>query len=369
MSRGDSRSWQAIRSCPEPGARLMLERMSDRAQWKVTGPVRRLQTALAEWNTHDEAWGELRVFAVATFRPDGRLSETEHYNPDGSVARSTCVYDEVGRLVETRFRTGDGAVTRTVHAYDGQRLVRTVTVDERGESREREEYRYDDAGRKTRIQRLDPSEPNTCYGIDGSDRCYGAPGAVNLTVEYDEHDRPVEALFRDDAAAVVRRITFTRDDAGRLLREEVRFGDASPFPLPAAASGSTDDRARFDALMASTFGGGVFATVSYTYDDHSRVVDRVERMGQLSESRTTFRYDARDNPIEQIEETHRRQIGLGESGEPRSTDEASIEHRNLLEYVYDAQGNWTERVVSYRHGSTGHWQRSNIERREIVYDP
>jgi hypothetical protein len=42
---------------------------------------------------------------VATFRPDGQLSEIEHYNPDGSMSREIWIYDEAGSLTEDQWWT------------------------------------------------------------------------------------------------------------------------------------------------------------------------------------------------------------------------------------------------------------------------
>ena len=40
---------------------------------------------------------------------------------------------------------------------------------------------------------------------------------------------------------------------------------------------------------------------------------------------------------------------------------------NRFEYVYDAQGNWTERIVSHRVEPNPDFQRGNIERRALTY--
>ena len=47
--------------------------------------------------------------------------------------------------------------------------------------------------------------------------------------------------------------------------------------------------------------------------------------------------------------------------------EEPIAQHNRSDYQYDAHGNWTERVGSYRIGSQGEFQRSNVERRTITY--
>jgi len=35
-----------------------------------------------------------RSFSVVAFHPDGRIDEAEHHNADGSISRSTFLYDD-----------------------------------------------------------------------------------------------------------------------------------------------------------------------------------------------------------------------------------------------------------------------------------
>ena len=49
-------------------------------------------------------------------------------------------------------------------------------------------------------------------------------------MSYDEQGRPAQAIFQEPNHAIVRRVTFTTDEAGRVLTESVEFGDAPPFP-------------------------------------------------------------------------------------------------------------------------------------------
>ena len=91
------------------------------------------------------------------------------------------------------------------------------------------------------------------------------------------------------------------------------------------------------------------------------------RMGSLSEERTTFQYDDKDNPIEEVSEDHSREIHLDDAGAVQAREEEPRERHVRFEYQYDAQGNWTERTVWGRTGSQEEFQCSNIERRTITY--
>ena len=112
---------------------------------------------------------------------------------------------------------------------------------------------------------------------------------------------------------------------------------------------------------------GHFPQQTYTYDEKSRVIQRSTRTGSLGEDRTTSRYDERDNLIEQTTENRERELDAGESGALRFKSERSHTQHTRFEYQYDAEGNWTERVVWSRLEPNPDFQRSNIERREISY--
>ena len=90
-------------------------------------------------------------------------------------------------------------------------------------------------------------------------------------------------------------------------------------------------------------------------------------MGNLGGDLTTYRYGERDEPVEETTEHRTREASLDESGNVKySSDRINVQHYQL-EYLYDAHGNWTERIVSSRSESEPTFQRSNIERRTISY--
>ena len=58
---------------------------------------------------------------------------------------------------------------------------------------------------------------------------------------------------------------------------------------------------------------------------------------------------------------------IDEEGNVRPAMESSHKQNVRFEYRYDAQGNWTERVVWIRLEPNPDFHRSNVERREIIY--
>ena len=328
--------------------------MSD--QYKVRGPVATLRTEHAEWDLAREQWQPARGVVLTSFRTDGQLSSRDFHNPDGSIVRTRWVYDEAGRLAESNVQLGDGPIEkRTMYFYDDAgRHVRTVQVIHDGTRRESEICTYDAAGRKTKVRFLDfAGRPVAGYGVEGSEGAYPAPGATTMTTSYDERNFPSQVVFLDANGDVVTQVTFVRDGAGRVLSEEVHLGGGSLF-LEALEKTQPEERERTVALIEKAWGD--WSSMN-AYDTQGRMVERLRRMGTLGEERTTSRYEDRDDPIEETTEHRNREAGLDESGVVQYTpDKVSVTH-GRFEYVYDAQGNWTERVVS----------RGNIVRRAITY--
>ena len=93
-------------------------------------------------------------------------------------------------------------------------------------------------------------------------------------------------------------------------------------------------------------------------------------MAGMDENRQTWEeYDEHDNPIRKIDETNSRDLQADESGNLQSVNEKSFRREIRYQYKYYSHGNWTERVISVRYETNPDFQRSNIERREIVYYP
>jgi hypothetical protein len=252
-----------------------------------------------------------------------------------------------------------------VYAYDGSgRLLRVTELKSDGTERITETYTYGGDGRKTKVQfvPLELTSGNVHYGVEGSERAYGAPGTTTLTTSYDDRDSPAEVLFHDQTHAVVLKVTFTRDSEGRLLIEEAH--DRPPLDVKTFGTISAGDQAKLDALMADAFAS---IATSYVYDAKGRLLQQTERMGKLAEEHTTFSYDDHDNVSEQRAESRDRDMHLTEDGTLGASPDVVRMHDVRFEYTYDAAGNWTERIASGRFDRHPEFQRTNIERRTITY--
>jgi len=347
--------------------------VSDLAKWKLLGPVHSARIATAEWDLNREEWQPSRSFAVAVFHPDGKILESEHHNPDGSVLQSKFVYDQAGRLTETQFRNEDEPAGRILYSYDDAgRLLRTLQVDPEGNQRESEVCSYDSRGRKTKVCFLPPAISGQPWMtvIEGTELGYGAPGATTMTVNYGDTGLSEEALFPDAQQILVRRVTFERRADGKLLSEELCSGDQAPWPdlQKRLKDASPDGAARVAGVFGTLFGPArAISRTNYVYDRDGRLTGRTTRLGSISETHDTFLYDEHGNTVEQTTEQNSRELQMDEQGSLKTASERSSVQHSRMEYRYDGQGNWTERVIWSRLEPNPNLQRSNIERREITY--
>jgi YD repeat-containing protein len=352
--------------------------MSDVAKWKVHGPVETLRTEFATWDANQGDWQPVEHFGVVSFLPDGTIDTTDAHNPDGSVAHSQWIYDDAGRLIESHSRMNNEPINRTKYFYDKDgRPTRTAQCNDDGTQTDLELSSYDADGRKTKVRFLFPSEAQsecatgdacgagTVYAIEGTDSFYGAPGARTMTVTYDENNLPGKVLFHDAGDRLVRCVVFQRDKEGRLLNEETRGSEGSPFQT--ILDRLPPERREAMAAQLQQVLGETLSSTRYAYDAQGRIVTRDHRMGALGGDSTTYRYDAHNDPIEETVEHRSREASFDEAGKAQySSDRVNLQH-NRFEYRYDGHGNWTERIVSFRRDSEPGFERSNIERRVITY--
>jgi YD repeat-containing protein len=347
--------------------------MTDLAQSNVHGPVETLRTEWAEWDPAKEDWQPDKQQTLIRFRPDGQISEIEHHNPDGSTSLTTYTYNEAGEILETRSKTEDGAV-KTTYSYDGSgRIVRRVIVDENGNVGGSEVFNYDAGGRKTGIY-FHPGQQRKMAKSGQAEKpaalftVGGGPDPITITTTYHDYDQPAEVLIHNAAHLLLRRTIYTRDSAGRLAKEEVYMGAGFPEIETRFKDAPPEVRESIAATISTVFGPNkAMSTTTYTYDQNGRQAERVMSMGPLGERRTSFRFDDRDNPTEEISEDTSRDVGLDAQGNPQPTRESFHKQHTRYVYKYDAEGNWTEREVWIIFEPNKDFQRSNIERRQITY--
>lgn len=195
-------------------------------------------------------------------------------------------------------------------------------------------------------------------GVAGVDASYSAPGAVVLNTRVDEHDRPVEHVFLDANRDVVRRLVLTRDERGRVVREDFSM-DGLPAEFARDESVTPADLQQIREEFARVLAPGlVFSSSRYVYDGNDHVVSRQIVMGNgMSDERSSYEYDEYGNRILEVTATTDFQTG----------ELVTVRQHTRFEFSYDHRGNWTERIVWTRTEPTTHFHRSYIERRGITY--
>ncbi len=346
---------------------------NDLARWGVHGPVHTLRTENVIWDLSLEQWKVPQHFGIVRFHPDGRITESEGHNADASVSRSSYTYDAAGRMQEVQFLLSGVPSGKTVYSYDeAGRLTRMVNVERDGTERESEAYSYGSDGKTTKVHFVPKLEPNVGFacGIDCTEQSYDATGAPIIATRYKHPGQPDELLFCDSDHRPLRRVVFTRDSAGRLISEELRLEEAIPFPgsIKELENAPQATRDALAAAFANLFGAQkVMSSTTYTYDERGRLLERRMRRGERGWSRTAYRYDDQDRLIEGTNEHTSRTMQMDGEGNSRPTRETSDVQHLRFEYEYDAQRNWTQRVVWSRLEPNADFERSNAARREITY--
>lgn len=351
--------------------------MSDLENYKVHGPVKTLKSESATWDKERQDWEPAWRNSEVSFRPDGAIAGQEEHFLNGSVAHSLWVYDDAGRKSESKSWMNDGPANRTVYHYDETgRPKRTTYLGSDGTEKEVDTFQYDADGRKIKVHTLPREVSGGCnaegacttsvaYSIEGSDSACGAPGAATMTVEYDDKDLPVKVSFHDASQRAISSVVMVRDGAGRLLYEEMRPGEVSPFQN-LLDKAPPEQREQMAAAFKTAFSSGISNT-TYLYDADGRLLKRETRMGGLGSNSTTFAYNEHGDPVEETTEDRNREGRIDETGAMSYSEDKVTVHHNRFEYRYDANGNWTEKIVLYRLETGESFERSNVERRVITY--
>jgi hypothetical protein len=319
---------------------------------EVPRNARSVRSEWAEWDLTSESWLPPMRSTVEEYRPDGKLRFWEMRNPDGSICQTSNSYDDAGLLIESQFQSGDAPAGRTIYFHDGRgRLIRQVGRSPDGSERVTEEHVYAAGGEHTKILHFPTTgRVSDIYcPVEGVDFYFNAPGTTTMTTVLNGHERVSEVLLKDADGGVLRRVVLTRDESGRVVKDEVLLGAEPLMP---------------DVPMLGS--GAALATNEYTYDELGRRVGVVRRMFGLCEQRETTRYDDRGNRTQTTTEEQGREANMHEGNVEYRT--AAMDRREArFEYKYDASGNWVERVTSQRHGDNPDFTPCSMERREIAY--
>jgi hypothetical protein len=284
-------------------------------------------------------------------------------------------YDPSGRLLKTASGVEGQAITETNYSYDQEGRLRNIRDDHRPDSPVT--FRYNDQGRKTKIEISGPADYRPNVAVAGSpfeavDRAPNLPGGGSATTIYDEHDRATQVQVRDASGELMNRAERTYDAQGHVL-EEKQILDNPETMIPAETraqmleqSGLSADqlqqefRTHLTKLMAGQSGP---YSVFYGYDTHGRVNHTNRRIfNEEQEIETT--YNEHGDAASEITRSTR----LVEQTDP-STPAAGLPPYSEVRYSYkyDQRDNWIEKSSSYRSSPDAAFQSSTVIKRTLTY--
>jgi hypothetical protein len=306
---------------------------------------------------------------------NGRIAAAHHTNSDGSKWVTRYAYNGSGRLLKTVSGVEGQAIRKTTYSYDQQGRLQSITDDGRTDSPVT--FRYDDRGRKIKIEVSRPADyrPNTA--VAGSpfvvaDRAPNLPSGGSATTIYDEHGRATEVEVRDAKGELVSRAVRIYDAQGRIV-EEKQILDNPETMIPAEArakileeSGLSPDqlrqelRSQLTKLMAGQSGP---YSVSYGYDAQGRMNHTSRRIFNQEEEIESTYNEHGDMSAEITRST--RMAGEADPTSPAAALPSYSEAH--YSYKYDDHENWIEKAISYRSTPDGAFLPSTEVKRTLTY--
>lgn len=294
----------------------------------------------------------------------GRIVRTLWRNPDGSEWGTRHTYDASGHLLRTESGKEGESKTETRYIYDDQGRLETI---ENGPSGNPVTFRYDEHGRKTKIQATKSSDyrPNVASGgspFEAADMPPNLPDGGVATTIYDDQDRPTEVQVRDLHGQLLSHAVRIYDKQGR-VSDEKQIVDNPEMMIPAEvrkeaeASGASMDELRSE--LAKFLGGAQgMHSIAYTYDAQGRITHTHRKVFTEPEEVETS-YNEHGDQAGEITRSSRG----GEPGESVRPQYSEAQYS----YRYDTHGNWTERTTSYRTSRDGAFQTSTTTHRTLTY--
>jgi YD repeat-containing protein len=352
--------------------------MSERERRGLRGPVRSCmeqRTYAGATDAEGAAYAGVHSEYSTDYSTDGRILAARNRNSDGSQWVTRYAYDPSGRLLKTASGVEGQAITETSYSYNQEGRLQNIVDDHRPDNPVT--FRYDDQGRKTKIEISGPADyrPNVAVGgspFEAADRAPNLPGGGSATTIYDEHDRATQVQVRDASGELMNRAERTYDAQGHILEEKQSLDNPETmFPAETRAqmleqSGLSPDqlqlelRTQLTKLMAGQSGP---YSVSYSYDTRGRVNHTNRRIfNEEQEIETT--YNEHGDAASEITRSTRL-VGQTDPTTPAAGMPSYSEVR--YSYKYDHRDNWIEKSISYRSSPDAAFQSSTMIKRTVTY--
>src|SRR5581483_189157 len=201
---------------------------------------------------------------------EGNPKEQLTHNPNGTVARTTYVYDGAHRLSEIRGELDGIASGRTVYLYDAEgRLSYELSLRaDDSEGRQTRRF-YAPDGSYTEEFTVDRAQGNDMapVTVEGPEQLLSAHRASFIRTRRDPGGQPLEMRFYDESGGLLYRFVYHYNAEGILTDMEQRTGDQPLFELPAGAELAGGVLRDFAALFSPDT---ALSTVRYRHDDRGR---------------------------------------------------------------------------------------------------
>jgi YD repeat-containing protein len=352
--------------------------MSEREQHGLRGPVKSCtqeSTFSGMTDAEGKTYPEVHSSYTTEYDAAGRILATRAGNSDDSQWVMRYFYDPSGRLLKTASGMEAQGTAETIYSYDRSGKLQNISGGNRPD--DPVTFRYDEHGRKTKIEISRPADYRSGIAEGGSpfesaDRAPNLPGGGSATTIYDEHDRATEVQVRDASGQLVSRAIRTYDAHGHVVEEkQILDNPEMIFPAEIRAqileqSGLSPDelqqelRTQLTKLMAGQSG---LHSVSYGYDSHGRVSHTSRRIfNQQQEIETTY------NEHGDVESEITRSTRLVGETDPRTPSAGLPDYSEVrYSYKYDHHENWIEQSISYRPSPEAAFQSSTVIKRVLTY--
>jgi hypothetical protein len=328
-------------------------------------------TTGAEGETYPERYSE----STTEYDPGGRRLAIRSRNSDGSQWGVRYAYDASGRLLRTAQGVEGSALTETTYSYDPQGRLENISDTSRPDSPV--SFRYDEHGRKTKIQISRPADYRPNVAVAGSpfataDGPPNLPGGGSATTFYDEYDRAREVQVRDASGELVNRAQRTYDQQGRVIEErQILDNPETMFPaetrakmLEASGFSAEQLRQELRSRITQLMGGrSASCSVTFSYDSRGRLSHMSRRVFDREDEIETT-YNQHGDPESEIT----RSVPLGADANPAASAPSGPSYSEVrYSYQYDQHENWIERTISYRSSPDAPFQPSTSTRRTLTY--
>jgi hypothetical protein len=291
-------------------------------------------------------------------------------NSDGSEWVTRFTYDAAGHLLKTTAGKNGDISQETNNSYDDQ--GRQLAITDSNAPDNPIAFRYDEHGRKTKVQISHPEDYRPNHMVAGSpfetaDRAPNLPDGGSATTFYDADDRPTEVHVKNAQGGLITRAVIIYNAEGRVSEEKQILDNVETmFPeglFDKMLEESGASREELHKQISKVMGGqtGPFS-IAYSYNAAGRL-KQMRRQIFNQEQLIETTYNEQGDKASEITLSSR----LGDVNESDQKSPLPPYSEVRYSYLYDDRGNWTEETISHRSTPEGAFESGTKRRRTFRY--